>query len=232
MKISGIVLIGGIVLAGASAFAQETTTNEVAAKNVENEHPDLKYNAMLDALDLTEEQRVKVKEIQENCRGLKRTLEADNTLTEESRKVKISELHQVKRESINAILTDSQRHKLKEMKDGQNDENDKTLGEKAEAQTQRLKESLSLTDEQVVKVRDLNLTVLTKIEAIQKNESLTDEKKREFIKGNKEDHKRVMESILTADQLKKYEDTLAARRNMRPGVKPEQREEAPEGVNE
>lgn len=63
---------------------------------------------------------------------------------------------------------------------------------------------LSLTAEQVEQISALNEKVVGKIQAIQDNAGFPDEKKREFIRGNREDHKRVMSTILTPQQFNDY----------------------------
>ena len=88
---------------------------------------------------------------------------------------------------------------------------EQTSGEKAAALTAEMTELLSLTTEQVDKVRTLNLKVANKIEAIVNDGTMTNEKKTLFINGNKTDHKRIMNSILNDDQMVTYEAWLASR---------------------
>lgn len=64
--------------------------------------------------------------------------------------------------------------------------------------------ALSLTTDQVAQIAELNEKVVGKIQAIQDNAGFPDEKKREFIRGNREDHKRVMSTILTPQQFEAY----------------------------
>ena len=53
--------------------------------------------------------------------------------------------------------------------------------------------------------------VIAKIEAIENNSQMDDAKKREFIRGNREDHKRVMATILTPEQFTAYEEMMKAK---------------------
>jgi len=78
--------------------------------------------------------------------------------------------------------------------------------DKADKMTEHMTEELELTDAQVERVKVLNLKVAEKIKAIKEDDSMSKEKKKEFIEGNMEDHKNVMKSILTADQFVKYEE--------------------------
>ncbi len=76
----------------------------------------------------------------------------------------------------------------------------------AQLQTNRMKTALDLSDAQEPNVYFLNKKVAEKIAAIQKNADLTDDKKQEYIKGNLIDRRRAMSSILTPDQLEKFDE--------------------------
>lgn len=102
----------------------------------------------------------------------------------------------------------------------QKNHGEKTPGEIANAQTEKMIELLSLTEEQIEKVRALNLKVATKIDVIRNDETMTAERKKEFIKGNREDHKSMLRSILTDEQFATYEAHLAAKKPMRKGMNP------------
>ncbi|MCJ8292523.1 MAG: hypothetical protein HRT58_05275 [Crocinitomicaceae bacterium] len=70
---------------------------------------------------------------------------------------------------------------------------------------------LSLTSDQVTQIQNLNNKVEQKIQAIQNNTQMDAAKKREFIRGNRADHKRVMSTILTAEQFAAYEELMKAK---------------------
>lgn len=88
----------------------------------------------------------------------------------------------------------------------------KSPTEKALRQTDKMKEELGLTEEQYQKVYELNVKVNMKIEAIRKDETLTDEQKRDFVAGNKMDRENVLNSILTAEQQQKRAELKAAKK--------------------
>ncbi|MFK7784923.1 MAG: hypothetical protein AB8B56_07400 [Crocinitomicaceae bacterium] len=67
---------------------------------------------------------------------------------------------------------------------------------------------LSLTNEQVAQIDALNQKVIQKIETIRDDAQMNDSKKREFVRGNQADHKRVMSTILTPEQFTAYEDLM------------------------
>lgn len=70
---------------------------------------------------------------------------------------------------------------------------------------------LSLTSDQVTQIQNLNSKVVQKIQAIQNDTQMDDAKKRAFIRGNREDHKRVMSTILTATQFAAYQEMMRAK---------------------
>jgi len=67
---------------------------------------------------------------------------------------------------------------------------------------------LSLSLEQVSQIDALNQLVIQKIETIRDDAQMNDSKKREFVRGNQQDHKRVMATILTPEQFTAYEDLM------------------------
>lgn len=100
----------------------------------------------------------------------------------------------------------------------------KSPEDRAKAQTAKLKEVLDLTAEQEEQVYHLNLKVAQKIKAIKEDNEMSDERKKEFIQGNKKDHKSVMKVILTEEQFAEYEEFLAAKKDLRGKMHPEQKE--------
>ena len=73
----------------------------------------------------------------------------------------------------------------------------------ARIQTEQMTKMLDLTESQVTSVSELNLKVQKKIEAINVSK-MTEEKKREFIKGNLNDRMSVLRRLLTKSQFEEY----------------------------
>ena len=73
----------------------------------------------------------------------------------------------------------------------------------ARIQTEQMTKMLDLTESQVTSVSELNLKVQKKIEAINVGK-MTEEKKREFIKGNLNDRMSVLRRLLTKSQFEEY----------------------------
>ena len=68
----------------------------------------------------------------------------------------------------------------------------------------QLKIDVDLTSTQYEKVKELFITVELKIDAIINGNDVPQERKQEFIDGNKNDEATVLKSILTADQWEIY----------------------------
>lgn len=85
---------------------------------------------------------------------------------------------------------------------------DAAIAQLSPASIDLLTTELSLTVEQVAQIDALNQVVIEKIETIRDNAQMDDSKKREFVRGNQADHKRVMSTILTSEQFAAYENLM------------------------
>lgn len=72
-------------------------------------------------LDLTKEQRGKLREINQSMKASKEALESDTTMNDESRKEKLKALRKEHRSKIQAILTEEQKIKFRQLKAKSND---------------------------------------------------------------------------------------------------------------
>ena len=197
------LLIIGTVISGATLFAQETRN-----KMKPEEKAEKMTLKMTDRLELDESTATKVEAINlEFINGLTK-IKSDEELPKEERKSKVDGLRVDHKTALQSVLNAEQlaeleiweaekKARMEERKAMKN----KTPEERAATQTQKLTELLSLTPEQVERVKILNLKVEEKIEVIKNDETMSTEKKKEFIKGNRQDQKTVLKSILTEEQL-------------------------------
>ena len=195
MKIMRLLLVGAL-LSTSVVFAQEKSVEEVAEKKVEK---------LTEKIDLSKEQADKIQTLTVEFITLKKKIKADESINEEAQKTQIKEAGKTNREQIKEILTDQQLTKLKEFNEDRKNIDPK---KQAEKRTKLLTDELELTENQVERVKVLSLKVTEKIKAIIEDDSMSREKKKEFIEGNKTDYKNAMKSILTADQFVKYEVML------------------------
>lgn len=94
-------------------------------------------------------------------------------------------------------------------------QNNTVIAQYSQSNIDLLATELSLTSDQIAQIEVLNARVTEKIQAIQNNTQMDDAKKREFIRGNGEDHKNVMSTILTTDQFSTYLDLMKAKASKR-----------------
>jgi len=221
MKIIKYALITCIITSGFITQAQEDASKKEVSMNHRAE--------MIAELGLSEEQQTQLEALKAQTKEKIASIKEDTSLDDATRKEKIKSIKSEHHNAMSEILTEEQMEQLLAKKaEWKEEKGNKTHGEIAAKKTQKMKELLNLTPEQEEQVRTLNLKVIMKIDAIKNDDSMTPEKKKEFIKGNREDHKRVMESILTPEQLKIYEEHLAARKKM----KAEKKNEATPSVKE
>ena len=71
---------------------------------------------MLKELDLTKEQKIKLKEIRQENKSKKEMIENDSRLSETEKKTRLHALQKEQAQKIQAILTDEQKEKLKAMR--------------------------------------------------------------------------------------------------------------------
>lgn len=100
----------------------------------------------------------------------------------------------------------------------------KSPQERAEMHTERMTKALDLTSDQRAKVAELNLGVAMKNDAIRNNTEMSKELKMESIKGNNEARKTYIKTILTEEQLKKFEEHEAKMQAKKDAKKAEMKE--------
>lgn len=212
MKIAKYALAACIIAAGFTAIAQDEAKKSKCKE---------RKAQMMESLDLSDDQRAEIEALREEMKDKRATLKADESLDEASRKEEMKSLHAEKKAAMNEILSEEQQAQLKEMKKLRKAERkDLTPEEVAEKQTAKMKEVIdNLTAEQEERLYALNMKVAMKIDAIKKNDSMTDEKKKEFIKGNKKDKRRMLETILTTEQLKQWDDHKAENKKLKKAQK-------------
>lgn len=90
-------------------------TDSVVAKQVTEKNPDSRKE-MLKELDLTKDQKNKMKEINGSTKASKEAIENDTALSTEEKKVKLKSLRQEQMQKIQALLTEEQKAKFRKMK--------------------------------------------------------------------------------------------------------------------
>ena len=126
-------------------------------------------------------------------------------MEKEARKSQIQEIRETRNAGLKSLLTEEEYAKYEEMEAKKiaehKEKKEMTPEQRAEKHTAKMIELLDLNDEQIEQVTALNIKVESKIAVIKNDVTMTDEKKKEFIKGNRQDQKRVLRVILTPEQF-------------------------------
>jgi Spy/CpxP family protein refolding chaperone len=118
MKIEGIW--GGLVSLGmvaalavpvALANSQAATAPQTASKEMGMHHGGLQ--AAVESLNLTDDQKAKVKDIFADAKTKHQAVSSDASLSEEQKKAKMKELHSATMAKLNEVLTPEQQTELK-----------------------------------------------------------------------------------------------------------------------
>jgi Spy/CpxP family protein refolding chaperone len=111
--LGGLVSLGfmaALAVPGALAKPQTTPTPQTAGKEM-GMHGGLE--AAVESLNLTDDQKAKVKDIFAEAKTKKQALTSDTSLNEEQKKAKMKELHSATMSKLNEVLTPDQQTELK-----------------------------------------------------------------------------------------------------------------------
>jgi periplasmic protein CpxP/Spy len=165
------------------------------------------YDGMMGNVNLSEEQKQQLKEINTTYRNNLSDLEKHDEITVKEYRLRKAALERERKSQFENILTQEQKDQMAEAR--------KKMADRRQMMQQkrldRMKTDLNLTDEQVSKIQEQQKESMKKAKAIRENNSLTDEQKREEFRNLMMADHNSMKSILTADQLKKQEELRNSR---------------------
>jgi len=192
-KILFSLLLVAVVSAGANAQQRE------GKHGMKKKH---RHGMAMQKLNLSEDQKAKLKTINADFKSQMQTLNKQDQLTVKDWKAKKATLRTEHKSKIEALLTKEQKDQLAKMK-----ENRKMKGEKmGEKRMEMMKQHLGLSETQSAKIKELNSSFREKAKAIHDNQSLAKDQKKEQLTALRKENHEKMKSILTAEQLKKAED--------------------------
>ena len=96
---------------------QPADTNTVSPETSKQENP---RKEIFRELNLSKEQKQQLKAINQTTKAAKETIENDNTLTESEKKTKLLTLRKNNAFKINAMLTEEQKKKFRQLKESKN----------------------------------------------------------------------------------------------------------------
>ena len=106
------------------------------------------------------------------------------------------------RAKVQNILTDEQKAQLEKSRQERNAKSQ----ERSNTRMEKMKTDLGLSDEQSAKLKSSREAMAEKMKALREDKSLNDENKKEQVKELRNKQKEEMKSILTEEQLKKFEE--------------------------
>ena len=204
MKVNkSIVLLGLISLGWTMSFAQQ-----YGHKGTPEHRAEKMTEKMSAELALDEAKTAEVKTINLRFTTAAEEIHANSEITDEQKKEQMKTLKEQLHNDLSTVLTAKQMERLEEMKEehkSQKEEyNNMTPEQRAAKMTAKMNEELGLSEEQFERIGALNLGVEQKIDVIRNDVSMSDEKKKEFIKGNRQSQHDVLSTILTPEQMEKW----------------------------
>ena len=170
-------------------------------------HKHHKKNMMAD-LNLTDVQKQQAKDLNDDYQKQISDLKNSN-LSADDYKAKRQSIEKERKAKFESILTSEQKDKIAQSKKDRS-EKMKLMSQK---RMDKMKTDLNLTDDQVSKIKEQRENSMSQAKAIKENTSLTEEQKKEQLMSLRKTSKENMDSIFTADQLKKREEMKNARMN-------------------
>lgn len=110
-----LVLATGLLLVGQDAAPQSPQTSQNAMGSAATS-PDAHFQMLSEKLNLTDEQKTKLKPMFEQQGQQMKAVKDDTSLSPEQKKTKMKSIHESFSDQINAVLTPEQQTKFKEMK--------------------------------------------------------------------------------------------------------------------
>ena len=197
------ILIGAI----ATTICFSTSFAQKFQKNNRSSHS-MQAAGKMKALNLSASQKEQLKAARQNTNTQLAALNKNDQMTVKDFKESKAEILKSQKQQMAGILTEDQKNQLAQSKTSAND----SKGDKAGRNFGKMKENLSLTDNQVTQIKANRDAEQAKIKAIRDNSALSKSEKREQLKSIKQEQKNSLAQILSPDQISKLEDSRKERR--------------------
>ena len=166
-------------------------------------------HGMMGQLNLTDAQKQQAEALNEDYNAKVKNLEKDDNITLKDYRTQKAALENERKSKFQALLTPDQKNKIAQDKK----ERSEKMEMMAQKRMDKMKADLSLTDDQVAKIQDQRKSSIEQMKAIRENSSLSEEQKKEQFMDLRKSRKESLNSILTADQIKKREEMRNNRMN-------------------
>jgi len=192
-----------ILLAIAGLFFAATSNAQVQREVPKHQHMKsdsahhLQRGKMMQDLNLTTDQKTRMKALHEDMRQQRNAIQNDASLTTEQKKEKMKELHQNQMQKMNAILTPDQQAKMKSFREQGKGK------QKMNKRHDKMTQQLGLTTDQKTQMKALHEDMQQQRNAIRNDASLSADQKKEKMKELHMTQSEKMKTILTPDQQAK-----------------------------
>jgi Spy/CpxP family protein refolding chaperone len=171
-----------------------------------NQHHKHEKGMMAKELNFTDAQKAQAKAINEDSHKKLQELNKNESITVKEQRDRKAAIFKERKTKMDGLLTAEQKTKMTQLKAERKVKKEEGYAKRLD----KIKTNLSLTDEQVAKLKNQRAATLAKAEKIKNNESLSREQKKEQMMTLKTEAKAQYDKIFTADQLKKKEEMKKA----------------------
>lgn len=171
-------------------------------RHEKGQHQKQQNMMMARELNLSEEQKKQAKTIHEDTRKKMQELNKNEGITVKEQRDRKAAIQKERKAKMDGLLTAEQKTKMAQLKADQKIKREEQYAKRLE----KMKTNLSLTDEQVAKLKAQRASNQAKAEKIKNNEKLSREQKKEQMMALKTEAKEQRSKTFTPDQLKKMEE--------------------------
>ena len=129
-----VLLAAGLTFAQPSQESQAPTPDQHAGMHHNGESADQHLQMLSEKLNLTDDQKGKLKPILQDQMQQMKVVREDSSLSEEQKRTKMKAIHESLHDQINAVLTPEQQAKFKQMRQEHMEKHKGMEGGKAEHQ--------------------------------------------------------------------------------------------------
>jgi Spy/CpxP family protein refolding chaperone len=200
------VVTGSVAMAAPAQPASQSAAAGPGMKKMSK--PENRMARLSRGLDLTEEQKAKIKPILEDESAKVESVLDNSNLSRQQKRTRIREIHAATFEQIKTILTPEQLKKHEEMMKSAKKMSPGMRNATPDNRLQRLSTTLNLSEEQKAKIKPMLEDESTEVKAVLDDSNLSRQQKRTKIRDIHADTFEQIKTILTPEQLKKHEEMM------------------------
>ena len=192
MKKITFTLASCIILLSTS-IAQEKSSSE------NKHHKKSNRQEMRKNLNLSQDQKEKIKSIQHEYKEKSKTLKSDDNMTRGDFKKQMKSLNDKRKAEVDATLTAVQKNQIKAERENKKNE----MKQKSAERFNKMSEKLGLDEKQKASIQSNQIKTQSEIKAIRDNKDLSESQKKDLISDLRTIQKESTKSILSAEQQAK-----------------------------